>query len=532
MSVNPSQRSRLLMALLVTAAGCGGSDGPATPNCSVTGVSVTAPAAQIQVGKTTTMSASVTQANCTPAVQATWESSQPSVASVDASGVVTGVAAGGPVTITARAQGQSGTAQITVIAVPVATVALTPATATAALGETTPLTAAVRDADGNALTGRTVAWTSSDPTIATVSSAGVVSPVVPGTVTITATSEGKSATAAITVIAARAANRFAYAWANDPTSTLTYTPSGPYAFNLTGGDISVTRTATGRYSVQFGRLAKSLTSDRETAMVSAYGSVTTRCVVIQWGNTADGGLLVTVGCADPTGAAVDARFSILVVGSEALPGRSGFAWAPQTGTAQYTPPASYAYSSSGQAPAVSRQAVGDYLADLKLARAAGDLPENYFVTAYGDPSKMCKIANWGSQARVLCFTNAGAAADAMYDVLLVERGRTGKRLGFAWADQPSAATYTPNAGWARNSTGGAITVNRVSTGLYDVTFAGLAKPGTTPENVQVTSYAGGYSYCSIVNWLNSGTSDLTVRVACTNAAGAAVDSYYQVLVIE
>src|SRR5512147_234596 len=159
MSVNPSQRSRLLAALLVTAAGCGGSDGPATPNCSVTGVSVTAPATQIQVGKTTTMSASVTQANCTPAVQATWESSQPSVASVDASGVVTGVAAGGPVTITARAQGQSGTAQITVIAVPVATVALTPATATAALGETAALTAAVRDADGNTLTGRTVVWT-------------------------------------------------------------------------------------------------------------------------------------------------------------------------------------------------------------------------------------------------------------------------------------------------------------------------------------------------------------------------------------
>lgn len=417
---------------------------------------------------------------------------------------------------------------------PVASVAVSPTSATIALGETQQLTATTRDAAGNALSGRTVTWTSSDQTLATVSASGVVSAVAPGgPVTITATSEGKTATAAITTIVARAANRFAFAWANDPTGTAAYTPSTMYAFNATGGPISITRTNSGRYAVTFGRLGKMTSTDLETIMVSAYGSsLTTRCAVGNWGtvNTID--LVVNIACVDASSAYVDSRFSILFVGNGSLPGRSGFAWANSMTAASYTPSPLYAFSSSGQSPQITRNGTGDYTANLNLSRQSTDLPENYFVTAYGDPTKMCKVSNWGGAVRVLCFTNAGTAADAMYDVLLVERGREGKRLGFAWADQPSAASYSPNAGWARNSTGGAITINRVSAGTYDVTFAGLAKSGNNPENVQVTSYAGGYTYCSIVNWNNSSASDLTIRVVCSNATGAATDSYYQILVIE
>src|SRR5439155_19288949 len=45
----------------------------------------------------------------------------------------------------------------------------------------------------------TVAWSSSDATVATVSYSGLVCGVTPGTATITATSEGKSGTSAVTV---------------------------------------------------------------------------------------------------------------------------------------------------------------------------------------------------------------------------------------------------------------------------------------------------------------------------------------------
>src|SRR5687768_11627329 len=58
------------------------------------------------------------------------------------------------------------------------------------------LRATVRDAQGNALTDRAVRWTSSNPAVATVDSAtGALTGVDRGTVTVTATSEGKVGTA-------------------------------------------------------------------------------------------------------------------------------------------------------------------------------------------------------------------------------------------------------------------------------------------------------------------------------------------------
>src|SRR5207247_123825 len=127
-----------------------------------------------------------------------WTSSNTAMATVSSSGLVTGVTAGSA-TITATSEGKSGTAAITVTPAPVATVAVTPTTASLTVGQTTQLSATLKDANGNTLTGRTVAWTSSNTSMATVSSSGLVTGVTAGSATITATSEGKSGTAAITV---------------------------------------------------------------------------------------------------------------------------------------------------------------------------------------------------------------------------------------------------------------------------------------------------------------------------------------------
>lgn len=84
----------------------------------------------------------------------------------------------------------------------VKSVDLSPASATLAIGEAQPLTATPKDAAGAAISGRTVAWASSSATIAKVDANGVVTGVSAGTATITATSDGVSGTAAITVNAA------------------------------------------------------------------------------------------------------------------------------------------------------------------------------------------------------------------------------------------------------------------------------------------------------------------------------------------
>ena len=168
----------------------------------VASVAVSPTTASVAVGQTQQLSATPKDASGNPLTGRTvsWSSGNTAVATVSASGLVTGVGAGAA-TITAASEGQSGTAAITVTSVPVASVAVSPAAASVPVGQTVQLTATPKDANGNTLSGRTIAWASSNPAAATVNTSGRVTGVAAGTATITATSEGKSGTAAITVTA-------------------------------------------------------------------------------------------------------------------------------------------------------------------------------------------------------------------------------------------------------------------------------------------------------------------------------------------
>ena len=132
-----------------------------------------------------------------------WASSNQAVANVNTSGVATAVATGST-SIAATSEGHSGTATLTVTAVtvPVASVTVSPASASVAVGQTVQLAATPKDANGNALSGRTVTWASSNGSVGGVDGSGLVTGVVAGSTTITATSEGQSGTSAVTVTAA------------------------------------------------------------------------------------------------------------------------------------------------------------------------------------------------------------------------------------------------------------------------------------------------------------------------------------------
>src|SRR5437588_3556272 len=202
------RRSLRLIALaaLAVAAGvvaCERATTPIAPPAAVGAVDLTPASASVPVGQTVQLTAIPRDANgnALSGSTVTWTSSNTSVATVSNAGLVSGVTAGSA-TITATSEGKSGTATITVTGVttvPVATVDLNPATATVQAGQTVQLTATPKDSNGNALSGRTVTWTSSNTSVATVSTSGLVSGVTPGSATITATSEGKSGTASITV---------------------------------------------------------------------------------------------------------------------------------------------------------------------------------------------------------------------------------------------------------------------------------------------------------------------------------------------
>ena len=128
------------------------------------------------VGGTMPLTANVLAADnaVLPNVPVTWTTSDPTVASVDANGVLRGVGPG-LATITATGGGASGSAPIHVTT---ATLFVEPTASEVLPGETRQLSA------GNAI--GPVTWETSDAAVATVSSTGLVTAREPGTAVITA----------------------------------------------------------------------------------------------------------------------------------------------------------------------------------------------------------------------------------------------------------------------------------------------------------------------------------------------------------
>jgi len=128
-----------------------------------------------------------------------WSSSAVGIASVSSTGVVTGVSPGSAI-ISATSEGRVGTATVVVLQRLASSVTLTPGSGTLVVGATQALDAQITDAQGNLLTNRPITFTSDAPAVASVSAAGLVTALAPGTARITASSEGKSGTATFQVI--------------------------------------------------------------------------------------------------------------------------------------------------------------------------------------------------------------------------------------------------------------------------------------------------------------------------------------------
>ncbi len=234
------------------------------PTVPVAAVTVTPASVSVLQGQTVQLTATPRDANGNPLTGRviTWQSSDNTIATVNGSGLVSGVAAGGPVTMTATSEGQSGTATVTVTVAPVAAVTVSPSAANIAITGTVQLTATPRDANGNPLTGRAISWSSSNNNIATVNGSGLVTGVTAGSVTITATSEGQSGTASITVAGA-------------PVASVTVTP--PSASVPAGQTVQLTATlkdANG--NVLTGRTVTWASNNTTVATVNSNGLVTTK----------------------------------------------------------------------------------------------------------------------------------------------------------------------------------------------------------------------------------------------------------------
>ncbi len=136
----------------------------------------------------------------------TWTTGDTTIATVDGSGNVLGKRLGNT-TVTARADTASATGLIVVRPPMAARLVIQSTSYQMVEGDTLTLpTPTVLDASGNAETGRTVTYASTNPSVATVSSTGVVQAVLAGSTTISERVDTASVTVTITVTQAAVAS--------------------------------------------------------------------------------------------------------------------------------------------------------------------------------------------------------------------------------------------------------------------------------------------------------------------------------------
>ncbi|MDE3258186.1 MAG: Ig-like domain-containing protein [Gemmatimonadota bacterium] len=205
----------------------------------VASVTVSPSSASIEEGETQQFSATAYDADDAEISGKTfaWSSSNVSVATIDSSGLATAVDAGST-TITATVDGKSGAATLSVTEPPpvVASVTVSPSSASIEEEETQQFSATAHDADDAEISGKTFTWSSSMTSVATVSpssgSATTATGVDAGSTTITATVDGKSGTASLTVTDAAPRSR-------------TGTISGRNNYS-SGGSVTLSETSDGK----------------------------------------------------------------------------------------------------------------------------------------------------------------------------------------------------------------------------------------------------------------------------------------------
>ncbi|HEY1810147.1 MAG TPA: Ig-like domain-containing protein [Acidobacteriaceae bacterium] len=215
---------------------------------TVSSVAVTPASSTVNAGATQQFTATATYGdgstkNVTSTV--TWSSSATAVATINASGLATAVAQGSS-TITAALSGVSGKATLTVpTAAPptLASIAVTPANSSFAVGATQQFTATATYSDSSTKNiTSSVTWKSSNMAAVTINASGLATGVAAGSSTITASS-GAISGSALATVAVKTISSIAVTPANPSFaagSTQQFTATATYADSTTG---NITTTA-------------------------------------------------------------------------------------------------------------------------------------------------------------------------------------------------------------------------------------------------------------------------------------------------
>lgn len=300
------------------------------------------------------------------------------------------------------------------------------------------------------------------------------------------------------------------------------TANPAFSFNRSGGAITTAKVAgtTGRYIVTFLGLSAAL-GGKSSVHVSALGADATYCKPV-------GGTLasnkVEVRCYRiGTGAPMNSLFTLMVIGKTDA---RGFAFANQPTATDYAPAGAGSWNPTG-ATRVFRDGVGRYRVVFQGFGAR--FPTNgghVQVNATGTAKTHCKSVEQGTrpdfQVLVWCFTPAGAPADAKFAVLVTPPAA---HLAYAWANQSTTASYTPDPTYSWNPVGGSVTVTRNGVGSYFIKWTGIEAEIRDGGGVQVTAYDPLEAQCIVSAWQENGAA-----IRCLGPNGLPVDAVYSVMI--
>lgn len=462
----------------------GGAAAPQFDNCEFLEVNLSAPA-QMEVLEYATASLSVNQTDCS-GYTTTWSSSNTALATVDNTGRIDALAVGGPVNIRVDLRHESSQgirtethriAAVTVVPATIDYINIAPNVTSLSVGRSQAYTA-----EGYSIYGAPVAvpvylWSSSNTAVGTMTPAGVLIANAPGTTTISASAQGKTGTKTVTVTAV-------------PLASITVTPTN----NTITVGASLQLNATVRNA------ENSIVTDR---LVTWSSTAPTIASVSQDG-------LVT-GLAE--GSSIGIRASV-----EGLTDEVKVTVAPPAvHSVTVTPPsASLSVGGTRQYSATARDAGGNVI------------PGRTFTWSTGSPV----IASVSIDGLVTAVGPGSTSVTAVTD------GKSGSasvsvigKIAYAFADQPTAAGYTPDLAQQFNALGAPLTVARAGTGDYTVTIPGF---GTVAGSRLpfVSAVNASDVICIATAWTFAGVTNATVRVECEDGStGAAADSRFSILAL-
>ncbi len=367
------------------------------------------------------------------------------------------------------------------------TVTVSPATSQlTALGATVQLTASVLDQNGQAIAGATVTWASSDPAVATVAGAGLVTAVGNGSATITASAGTASGTAVVTVM--QAAGSVEVEPAEATLAVLGDTVRlAARAFDANGNEVA---------DAQFSWAS----SDAAVATVDSTGLVTAvgngSATITASAGTASGTAVVTVMQAAGSVVVEPAEATLSVLGDTVRLAATAF-----DANGNEVADAEFSWESSDAAVATVDStglvtAVGN--GSATITASAGTASGTAVVTVMQAPGS---VVVEPAEATLSVLGDTVRLAATAFDA----NGNEVADAEFSWESSDAAVATVDGAGLVTAAGNGSATITAsagAASGTADITVAISADSPDRPALAALYETTGGPNWTNNTNWLS------------------------------